>query len=60
MSDPEQTTDDERDSSMPDPEPLAIDADDLNDFVDRYEDQEGEESKGDDGPDIRSDVQPPL
>jgi hypothetical protein len=52
-------TDDADDGTdtWPDPEPLAIDGQELSDFVDRYERFRPDD--GDDGPDIRSDVPVP-
>jgi hypothetical protein len=52
-SDPKQTTDTDRKDL--DPEPLAIDADDINDFIDRNERTERDPGERD----IDTQVQPP-
>jgi hypothetical protein len=49
-------SDDSGDENHIDPAPLAIGPDDINDFIDRYPTDDDD----DDGPDIRTQVQPPL
>jgi hypothetical protein len=69
-SDPKQTTDTARTDPAKDPadgpdiapepldpEPLAMGTDDVNDFIDHYEDDEAD---GTPGRDVHTQVQPPL
>lgn len=49
---------DDGDSDALDPAPLSIDGDELNAFIDHYDDEAAE--PGLDGPDIRSDAPPPA